>query len=132
MTVALSSVEPLKKDLDLFLKAIPPDPRGSAIAIRSGTFSSEGGKLMYHLLFTRDRNVRNNPAFKGDVQIIVEGTRGGKNISTNVQTLPLTLEGYQHLNGSAPLPEGFVPREVTIKLAQEKNGAQVSMRVFRL
>jgi hypothetical protein len=132
MNIALTSVEPLKKDLDLFLKAIPPDPRGNAIAIRSGTFSSDSGKLMYHLLFTRDRSAKSNAAFKGDVQIIVEGTRGGKNVSTTVQTLPLTLEGYQHLNGSASLPEGFVPREVTVKLAQEKNGAQVSMRVFRL
>jgi hypothetical protein len=132
MNVALTSVEPLKKDLDLFLKAIPPDPRGNTIAIRSGTFSTDSGKLMYHLLFTRDRNAKNSAAFKGDVQLIVEGSRGGKNVSTTIETLALTLDGYQHLNGSAALPEGFVPREVTVKLAQEKNGAQVSMRVFRL
>jgi hypothetical protein len=132
MNVALTSVEPLKKDLDLFLKAIPADPRGNAIAIRSGTFSTEGGKLIYHLLFTRDRNAKNSAAFKGDVQIIVEGSRSGKNVSTTIETLPLSLEGYQHLNGSATLPEGFTPREVTVKLTQEKNGAQVSMRVFRL
>ncbi len=132
MNVALTSVEPMKKDLELFLKSIPPDPRGNTVAIRSGNFSTESGKLMYHMLFTRERNAKNPNAFKGDVQLIIEGTRGGKNVSTTLEAIALSIEGYQHLNGSAVLPEGLVPREVTVKLLQEKNGAQVSMRVFKM
>jgi hypothetical protein len=130
MQQALNNVEPLKKDLDLLLKAVPPDPRGNPIAIRAGVFSSAASKLNYHVLFTRDR--ASDPTFSGVAQLTVAGTKGGRDTSVNLEPQTLSISGYQHYSGSLPLPDGMVPREVTVKLLKGAGGALVSMRVFRL
>jgi hypothetical protein len=129
MQQALNNVEPLKKDLDLLLKAVPPDPRGNAIAIRAGVFSVAAGKLNYHVLFTRDR--ASDPAFTGTAQITVAGNKGGRDTSVALPSQPISVGGYQHYSGSLPLPDGMAPREVAVKLLKA-DGAMVSMRVFRL
>ncbi len=130
MQLAVNNVEPLKKDLDLLLKAVPPDPRGNAIAIRAGVFSVAAGKLNYHVLFTRDR--ANDPAFTGAAQITVAGSKGGRDTSVALPSQALSVAGYQHYSGNLPLPEGLTPREITVKLLKAEGGAMVSMRVFRL
>jgi hypothetical protein len=130
MQQALNNVEPLKKDLDLLLKAVPPDPRGNPIAIRAGVFTTAGGKLNYHVLFTRERS--SDPNFTGLAQLTVTGGKGGRDTTIALEPQAITVPGYQHYSGSMPLPEGLVPREVTVKLLKSAGGAMVSMRVFRL
>lgn len=130
MNSALASVEPMKKDLDMFLASLPPDPRNSALAIRAGNFSSNGGKLNYHVLFTRQTT--SGEPFRGVMQLFLAGRRGGKEEHIALDPQKLTLDNYQHLNGSLPLPDGFAPREVTVKLLRGPGGDMVSMRVFRL
>jgi hypothetical protein len=130
MQQALNNVEPLKKDLDLLLKAVPPDPRGNAIAIRAGVFSASAGKLNYHVLFTRDR--ASDPTFAGVAQLTVMGSKSGRDATISLEPQSISIQGYQHYSGSLPLPDGMQPREVTVKLLKDAGGAMVSMRVFRL
>ena len=44
----------------------------------------------------------------------------------------MTIEAYQHMSGTQPLPEGMVPREVMIRVLRGPGGEQLSMRVFRI
>ena len=130
MDTALRSVEPLKKDLDLFLKSLPPDPRGNAIAIRAGNFAVAQGKLNYHVLFTRDKPSAD--PFTGVMQIFVMGSRGGRESTVSLEPQKLSVPGYQHANGVLALPEGMTPREITVKLFKAQGSEIVSLRVFRL
>jgi hypothetical protein len=130
MNTALGQVDPLKKDLDLFLKTLPPDPRGNALAIRAGMFSTAAGKLNYHVLFTRAK--ADGPEFRGMVQLVVAGNRGGRENSIELPAQPFALDAYQHVSGALALPEGFTPREVSVKVLRSAGGAMESLRVFRL
>ena len=130
MNAALASVEPIKKDLDLFLKSMPPDPRGNVMAIRAGNFNAIGGKLNYHVLFTRER--AGGEPFRGVMQLFVAGRRAGREDNIVLEPQKLALDGYQHLNGSLPLPDGFIPREIAVKVLKGPGGESVSLRVFRL
>ncbi len=128
MNTALARVDPLKKDLELFLKTLPPDPRGNAVAVRAGLFSSSAGKLNYHVLFTRDK--AGSDVFKGALRLVVSGNRGGKEVSIDLPSQDISIEGYQHANGALDLPDGFQAREVSVKLF--RGSALESLRVFRL
>lgn len=127
---ARKTVDRLQKDLSQFVQALPPDPRGSAIGIRAGSFTVASGQLGYHVVFTRNR--KGDDAFKGVMQLLVTGQRGGKDETVPLPPVPMTIEAYQHMSGTQPLPEGMVPREVMIRVLRGPGGEQLSMRVFRI
>ena len=130
MNLALVGVDPLMKDIDLFIKALPPDPRGNPIGIRAGNFSVSGGQLNYHVLFVRDAKV--DSRFGGTMQMTAAGSRGGRDVSIDLNTQPIALDQYKHVVGTLALPAGFTPREISIKLTKSPSDAIVSQRVFRL
>jgi len=124
-----SSVEGLRQDIDLFVQALPPDPRGGPTEIRSARFFQDGGKLGYHVVVTREKPTAK--PYKGVMQFVVAGSRGG-GAETHVTLDPIevTLPHYVHLQGSIPLPEGFTPRETTVRIMDSVGGATRAMRVL--
>ena len=130
MNQALIGVDPLMKDIDLFIKALPPDPRGNAVGIRAGNFAINSGQLIYHVLFIRDSKI--DTKFSGSMQMVAAGSRGGRDVSIDLDMQPIALDHYKHVQGTLVLPAGFTPREVAVKLTKSPSDAIVSQRVFRL
>lgn len=127
---ARQSVERLQKDVALFDQVLPPDPRSGAIAVRAARFSDGDGQLAYHVLLTRDQKAAR--PFKGVVQLVVAGERGGRNETVTLDPLEVTLAGYQHLQGSLPLPPGFAARQATIRVLDGPGGRQLGTRVINV
>ena len=97
MNQALVGVDPLMKDIELFIKALPPDPRGNAIGIRAGNFSINAGQLNYHVLFVRD--AKSDSKFSGGMQIVAAGSRGGRDVSIDLDKQPVAMDQYKHVHG---------------------------------
>lgn len=121
----------LRADQARLLAALPADPRGGAIAIRSARFSAEGGSLAYDVVLTRDR-VGNEP-LAGSMQFVVAGAagRGAENRITS-EPIDIAVDDFESLRGSVPLPDGFTPRQATVTVHDRADGKRLGMRIFNL
>ncbi|MFA7505910.1 MAG: hypothetical protein WCZ28_14525 [Burkholderiaceae bacterium] len=123
------SVEGLQQDIDLFVEALPPDPRGGPTEIRAARFTMVGGKLDYHVVVTREKP--GAKPYQGVMQFVVAGARAsGAETHVTLDPIEVTLPTYVHLRGSIPLPEGFTPRETTVRILDSVGGATRAMRVL--
>lgn len=128
LAAARSQLETLRQELVLFQDAVPPDPRGGDIGVRSARFKREPGALDYQLLVMRDKDT--GKAFEGTVEITVDGNfANGRRDRITPEALPLTLTRYDHRVGKLPLPEGFTPRSVTIRVLDGQQ-RQHAMRIY--
>lgn len=128
LAAARESVAPLQRDLALFAEILPPDPRGGAVAVRAANFANDAGQLDYHVLLTRDQ--KEGKPFEGVMELIVAGSRGGRNDTVALDPLPVSFASYRHLRGKLPLPEGFEGRQVTVRVLDRVGGRQLGMRVL--
>ncbi|HRO58947.1 MAG TPA: hypothetical protein PK177_07260 [Burkholderiaceae bacterium] len=125
-----AAADSMRKDVALFERVLPPDPRGGTIGVRGARMSDGGGKLDYHVLLTRDAASK---PFDGVMELVVAGRRSnGRNESVTLDPVAVSIGSYGHLQGSLPLPEGFAPRQVTIRVLDQPGGRQLGMRVFNV
>lgn len=124
-----AGIERLREDLVTAIGALPPDPRGGAVEVRAGKLAVKGGALAYELVLTRDR--AGGKAISGAVQFVVAGesSRGGES-SVTLKPVAATLGPQAVLRGSAPLPEGLRPRQVTVQVLDAPGGRLLGMRVL--
>ncbi len=127
---ARQTSDKLQKDLAQFVQALPPDPRGGPIGIRAASFSPNGGQLGYNVIFTRQR--KGDDSFKGVMQLVVTGERAGRTESVPLPPIQMAVESYQQISGSIALPDGMLPREVSIRVLRSAGGEMQSMRVFKI
>ena len=123
------TVESLREDLAFVTAALPPDPRGGGVEIRAARLSRSGRNLAYEVALTRE-GARGKP-LAGVMQLTVAGEspRGGE---TTVTVDPIAVAIPAHLvsRGAAPLPEGFVARQCTIRILDRPGGNLLGMRVM--
>ena len=123
-------VDRMRKDIALFERILPPDPRGGTIGVRAARLSGEGGKLDFHVLLTREAAAK---PFDGVMELVVAGRRAnGRNESVTLDPVAVSIGSYGHLQGSLPLPEGFAARQVTIRVLDQPGGRQLGMRVINV
>ncbi|KDB77361.1 hypothetical protein L494_4182 [Bordetella bronchiseptica CA90 BB1334] len=125
---ARTRIDTLNQELLLFQDAMPPDPRGGDIGVRSAVFKRQPGQLSYQVLIMRENHA--GPAFKGNVTLAIEGSyANGRRGTLTPDPLALDLQRYNNTQGVLPLPDGFTPRSVTIRVldGQQK---QHAMRIY--
>lgn len=125
---ARTRIDTLNQELLLFQDAMPPDPRGGDIGVRSAAFKRQPGQLSYQVLIMRENHT--GPAFKGNVVLAIEGNyANGRRGTLTPDPLALELQRYNNTQGVLPLPDGFTPRSVTIRVldGQQK---QHAMRIY--
>ncbi|KDC02046.1 hypothetical protein AZ18_4273 [Bordetella bronchiseptica D993] len=125
---ARTRIDTLNQELLLFQDAMPPDPRGGDIGVRSAVFKRQPGQLSYQVLIMRENHA--GPAFKGNVTLAIEGNyANGRRGTLTPDPLALDLQRYNNTQGVLPLPDGFTPRSVTIRVldGQQK---QHAMRIY--
>lgn len=125
-----STIEQLRKDVASLVAALPPDPRGGSVAVRSGELGVRDGRLAWELVLSRGARPGAAP-LAGVLQLVVTGTTArGSEDSVALAPVPMQLSSHGVLRGSAPLPEGFQPRQATIRVLDRPGGTQLGMRVL--
>jgi cell division protein FtsL len=126
---AQQRITSLNNDLQLFEAAIPPDPRGGTIGVRSAILTRQQNQLAYQVLIMRD-NEKGGATFRGTLQFAIEGNyRNGRVDTINSDAVPMQLDAYQNFSGNMTLPDNFNPRVVTVRVL-DPNQRQQAMRVY--
>lgn len=121
----------LKSDLELLIQAIPADPRGTNPGIRAITLTNANGELDYKILVMQ--NKEGNPTFAGQMQLRISGYYPSGKVAT-IETDPtnISVDYYNQIQGSAPLPESFTPRHVTVLITDPDTKKLVASRTERV
>jgi hypothetical protein len=128
---AKEQVVKLTADVQLFADAMPPDPRGTSPGIRAASFNYEPGQLTYQILVMQDKG--KTETFAGEVELVVAGRySNGKSGSIDLPPFNFDVRQYTHLHGTAPLPEGFTARQVTIKITPQGSKKLSATRTLRV
>jgi hypothetical protein len=128
LAASRQAVERLQADVAFVAAALPPDPRGGAVEVRAARFSRAGNALSYEVALARDGGGK---PIAGIVQMVVTGEapRGGET-TVSLEPIELALGAHLVLRGSAPLPEGFVPRQCAIRVVDGPGGQLLGTRVM--
>ena len=129
LSASRESVDGLRRVASSLVAALPPDPRGGAVEVRAARFGVEGGALAYDVVLTRDR--ASGKAMNGVMQLVVTGASArGNEITTTLKPIAISVGAFESLRGSAPLPEGFKPRQATISVLDGPEGRLLGRRVM--
>jgi hypothetical protein len=125
------TIAQLKNDVQLFVDAMPPDPRGTSPGIRAANFKHSQGQLEYQILIMQD--AQKAAEFNGELQLLVAGRyTNGRSNTIALDPIDVKVERYRHVLGSAPLPDAFTPRQVTIRLTRQDNKKIAATRIIRV
>jgi cell division protein FtsL len=128
LTEARARIETLNKELVLFQDAMPPDPRGGNLGIRSATFKRAPGLLDYQVLVMRED--RQGAPFKGTLTFTIEGSYpNGRAATVTPEGPALTVDRYDYALGQLKLPDGFTAKVVVLRVL-DANQKQQAMRIY--
>lgn len=128
LTASRDAVERLREDVGALVASLPPDPRGSAVAVRAARFEVDGNALVYDVVLSRDRAAQ---PFRGVLQFVVAGTPAdGPERTLRLEPVPISVGRYESVRGSLPLPDGFRPRQTTVQVLDRPGGKLSGMRVL--
>ena len=95
---ARSKIDALNKELVLFQDAMPPDPRGGNLGIRSATFKRAPGLLDFQVLVMREE--RQGAPFKGTLTFSIDGSYPNGRVATITPEGPtLNVDRYDYALG---------------------------------
>jgi len=121
----------LRADVDALVDALPPDPRGGTVAVRAARFSQQGTGLVYDVVLSRER--AGAKPLGGVMQLIVDGAPArGPERRLALEPVPISVGRYDSVRGTAPLPEGFRPRQTTVQVLDRIGGKLLGMRIMSL
>lgn len=127
-----SIVAALEKDITLFARVAPDDPRGTSPGIRSAQFRrGDNHMLNYQILLMQDDEQADE--FIGTMSFNVMGRyTNGRQGYIDLDPIAVTFGYYLHSDGDAALPEGFTPQQVTIQIRPEDSDTVVATRILNV
>ncbi|WP_280152698.1 hypothetical protein [Piscinibacter sp. XHJ-5] len=127
LSASRQDVERLRSEAAFLVAALPPDPRGGAVQVRAARFTVEGRQLMYDVVLTRERG--GGRPLSGVMQLVVAGG-GTRESSVTPKPIAISVASHESVRGGVPLPDGFQPRETTIRVLDRVDGKLLGMRVM--
>jgi len=124
------TVKHQREDIASLVAALPPDPRGTPVAVRAARFEVQGSALAYNVVLSRDR--AGASPLGGVVQFVVAGASGRGDDTVTLGPVPVSIGLYDTVRGTLPLPQGFKPRRATIHVLDKPGGKLVGMRVINI
>ena len=130
LDMARRETEQLRQDVASLVDALPPDPRGGAVAVRAARFDiGDGGTLAYDVGLSRDKP--GGKALSGVIQFVVAGaSERGVPDSVTSEPKAISIGAYESVHGSLALPTGFKPRQATVQVLDRAGGKLLGMRVM--
>lgn len=130
LSAAQDTVSRQRDGLLALVEALPPDPRGGAVAVRAARFSAAPGRLSYELVLTRDGATR---PLDAAVQFVLAGVDDkGVQARRSLDALPVTLGRVESLRGQVPLPDGFTARQATVRITDRSGAQLLGLRVMNV
>jgi hypothetical protein len=132
LATAQAGAERTRADLSALLATLPPDPRAAqhVVEVRAGRFKARRGSLDYEVVLTRRKATR---PLGGVMQIVVAGaSAAGKPTTLTMEPVRLSVEGYEIVSGTLPLPEDFTPHQTTVQVLDRPAGRALGMRVLNV
>ncbi len=131
LAAANKKIESLTQELVLFQDAMPPDPRGGNLGIRSASFKRQPGQLDYRVLVMREDRQGAAP-FKGSLTFAIDGTYpNGRSGTVTPEGPQLNVDRYDFATGQLTLPDGFTPRVVVLRVLDGAQKQQ-AMRIYHV
>jgi len=128
---ARQTIDGLRDNVASLVASLPPDPRGGTVQVRAARFATDGGKLVYDVVLSRDRAGARPLA--GVMQLVVAGAaKRGSESSVKLKPVAISVGSFENLRGSLPLPDGFEARQATINVLDRPDGKLLGMRVMNL
>jgi len=131
LAASRDAVARLSDELSTVVDVLPPDPRGGSVQVRAARFfNAAGGKLGYELVLSRERAA--SRALDGVLEFVVEGApaRAGASSSFTSKPVAASIGARAVVRGSIELPEGFRPRQSTVRVLERAGGKVLGSRVL--
>jgi hypothetical protein len=131
LVASRDSVQGLREDVAALAASLPPDPRGGAVQVRAARFTTEGAKLVYNVVLSRER--AGSKPLAGVMQFVVAGSAGrGPETSIKLAPVTVTVGSVESVRGGIALPEGFDARQATVTVLDRRDGKLLGMRVMNV
>jgi hypothetical protein len=128
LATARADVAQANADVAAVIAALPPDPRGGAVEVRAGWITAKGAALNYNLVLTRERAAGRLDAV---LQMLATGESAkGVEVTVTLKPVTVSLDATDVVRGNAALPDGFRPRQVSIRLYDRPGGKLLGLRVL--
>jgi hypothetical protein len=125
-----AEAQKLREDLAALVAALPADPRGGAVEVRTARFAAQGRELVYDVVLTREAGAK---AVTGVMQLSVLSLNArGAETTFTVKPIEVTVGTYVLVRGRAPVPEGVRARKVTLQVLDAPGGKQLGMRIMEV
>lgn len=121
----------LKDDLGFFERLLPAS--GDALSIR-GLQAEPAGPGQWRLqLLVMQQGARNQPDFKGRVEVLMGGVREGRPWQAPAPTFQqaLVFRQYRRVEGLIPVPQGVTVKDVQVRVLDDTGQVRAS-QVLRL
>jgi multidrug efflux pump subunit AcrA (membrane-fusion protein) len=123
-----AEAQKLREDLAALVAALPADPRGGAVEVRTARFVAQGKELVYDVVLTHDKAPE---GFNGAMQLSVLGLNArGAETTFTVKPVPVSVGAYALVRGRAAVPEGVRARRVTVQVLDATGSKQLGMRIL--
>lgn len=120
-----------QEDIQMLVKDIPPDPRGTSPGIRAAELTSQPGTLNYQVLVMQDDP--SAATFEGKMTFVVEGRYpSGRTNTITLDPVDFNVDQYKYVKGAVPLPDNMTGRLVTIRITQGENTRLNATRTIRV
>lgn len=125
---ARAKLATLNQELALFQDAMPPDPRGGNLGIRSATLKRQPGLLDYQVLVMRE--ARAGAPFQGTLTFAIDGSYpNGRTATLTLDGPSLNVDRYDYARGQLKLPGGFSPKIAVLRV-MDGGHKQQAMRIY--
>ncbi len=123
-----ATAQKLRDDMTALVAALPADPRGGVVAVRTARFAALGKELVYDVVLTHDGTGK---ALNGVMQMSVLGLNArGAETTFVIQPVEVSVGAHALIRGRAPVPEGVRARQVTLQVLDAPGGKQLGMRIL--
>jgi hypothetical protein len=116
----------LKDDLGFFERLLPAS--GDALSVRGLQVEAAGAGQWRFQLLVMQQGARNQPEFKGRVELLLSGLRGGTpwSASTPAFEQALVFRQYRRVEGLMPSPRDISLKEVQVRVIDENGQARAT------
>ncbi|HUH87984.1 MAG TPA: hypothetical protein VL003_08000 [Pusillimonas sp.] len=118
-------------EIQMLLKDIPADPRGTSPGIRAADLTSTPGALNYQVLVMQDDPAAST--FEGRIKFVVEGRYpNGRTNTVELDPIEFNVDHYKYVKGTVALPDDMTGRLVTIRITRGDETRLSATRTIRV